>query len=312
MILLVNSGGKKAVEEWRHLFASTAPHLRVHYLHDDAVRPEDVSYVFCWAPPRGLLAGFPNLRMILSSGAGVDHITADPTVPEHLPIVRMGGEETGQRMGEYVCLAALSILRQRPRMLANQRQRRWEHFENPRTAADVTVGIMGMGNLGVRSAEMLRGLGFPVRGWSRTRKILPGVECYAGAAERDAFLAGCDVLVNLLPDTAETKGAIDAETIARLPAGAAIVNVGRGPQLVMDDLLAALDAGHLQAAILDVFETEPLPADHPAWTHPKVIVTPQIGAMASRPARARYIADAIAAHERGDLSPNLFDLSRGY
>lgn len=312
MILLVNSGGEDAVEAWQAMFAPVAPHLQVRWLHDPSVRAEDVAYAFVWAPPPGFLAGLPNLRLILSSGAGVDHITADPAWPRHVGIVRMGGDETAQRMGEYVCLGALALLRGMPRIIAGQRARHWDHFDSPRTASETRAGIMGMGNLGIRAAEMLRALGYPVAGWSRSRKHVPGVECFAGAEELPAFLGRTDLLVNLLPDTAETKRAIRAETIAQLPRGAGIVNAGRGPQLVLPDLLAALDDGHLSGAFLDVFETEPLPADDPAWSHPKVIVTPHLASLASRPARALYVAQAIAAHERGEAPPNLYDPDRGY
>ena len=312
MILLVNSGGEAAVPEWRAMFAAVAPHLEVRWLLDPGVAPEDVAYVFVWSPRPGLLAGFPNLRLILSSGAGVDHITSDPDWPRHIGIVRMGGDETAQRMGEYVCLSALALLRSLPRMIAGQHARAWDHFDGARTAVETRAGIMGLGNLGIRAAEMLHGLGYQVAGWSRSRKHVPGVECFAGADELAPFLARTDLLVNLLPDTPDTKAAIRADTIAQLPPGAAVVNAGRGPQLVIPDLLAALDSGHLSGAVLDVFDTEPLPSDSPLWTHEKIIVTPHVASMASRPARVRYVADAIAAFERGERPPNLFDPDRGY
>ena len=311
MILLVNSGGEKAVEDWRAMFAPVAPDLDIRWIDDPAVAKADVRYVFCWAPKAGFLASLPNLRLICSSGAGVDHITGDATWPRHVGIVRMGGEEPAQRMGEYVCLGALSMLRQMPRIIQGQRVPTWDHFDSPRTAQETKVGIMGLGNLGIRAAEMLRGLGFPVAGWSRSRKHVPGVTCFE-EAELDAFLAGTDLLVNLLPDTPETRGAIRAETIGKLRPGASIVNAGRGPQLVVADMIAALDSGHLSGAMLDVFEVEPLPVDDPLWRHPKVIVSPHIASLASRPARARYVAEAIAAFERGERPPNLYDPDRGY
>jgi glyoxylate/hydroxypyruvate reductase A len=312
MILLVNSGGEAAVGDWRTLFAAVAPHLDVRWIDDPSVRPEDVAYAFVWAPRPGFLASLPKLRLIISSGAGVDHITSDPTWPSHVGIVRMGGDETAQRMGEYVCLGALALLRGLPRIIAAQRARTWDHFDSLRTAAETRVGIMGMGNLGVRAAGMLGALGFAVAGWSRSRKAVPGVEGFAGADELPAFLARTDLLVNLLPDTPETKGAIRAETMALLPKDAGIVNAGRGPQLVLPDLLAALDAGHLSGAVLDVFDVEPLASSDPAWVHPKVIVTPHLASLASRPARVRYVAEAIAAFERGETPPNVFDPRRGY
>lgn len=312
MTLLVNSGGEPAVAEWQQHFREAAPHLDVRWWNDPTVPPDAVHYVLVWEPDPGRLAAMPNLRLILSTAAGVDHITRDPTWPRHIPLVRMGGDETAQRMGEYVCLAALALLRDFRRVTLAQAERRWDYFENPRCARDVRVGVMGLGNLGARAAVMLAGLGFPVMGWARTPKALPGITCYAGNAERDMFLAQCDILVCLLPDTADTRGAIRAETIAHLPPGAAVINAARGGHVVLGDVIAALDSGHLSGAVLDVFEGEPLAPGHPIWIHPRVTVTPHMASLASRRARTYYVAQAIAAFERGEALPNLYDPARGY
>ncbi len=311
-VLLVKSGGAAALPEWQEHFAVAAPDLRVLGWDDPSVAPEEVRYVFPWAPEPGRLASLPNLRLIVSPGAGVDHITKDPAWPAHLPLVRMGGEEPGQRMGEYVALACLSLLREWRRVSLSQAAAKWEDHQSGRCAPEVTVGVMGLGNLGARSATMLTGLGFRVVGWSRSRKDVPGVECFAGDGERDTFLARSDILVCLLPDTPDTRGAIRAETIAKLPPGAAVVNAARGPHVVLDDLLAALDAGRLSGAVLDVFDEEPLPPSHPVWAHPKVTVSPHLASMASRAARARYVADAIRRFEAGEALANLYDPVRGY
>lgn len=298
--------------EWREHFATAAPHLDVRWWNDPAVAPEDVAYALCWEPDAGRLAAMPNLRLILSTAAGVDHIVRDETWPKHLPLVRMGGEETAQRMGEYVCLAALALLRDFRRVTLAHAECRWDYFENQRCATDVRVGVMGLGNLGARAGTMLAGLGFQVAGWARSEKSVPGVKCFAGDGQRDAFLARSDMLVCLLPDTADTRGAIRAETIALLPPGAAIINAARGGHLVLPDLMAALESGHVSGAVLDVFDTEPLPPDHPAWTHPRITVTPHMASMASRQARVRYVAAVIDAFERGEALPNLYDPVRGY
>ncbi len=311
-LLLVKSGGEAAVPEWQRHFAEAAPHIEVRWWDDPSVQPHQVQYVLVWEPDAGRLAALPNLRMVLSTAAGVDHITRDPSWPAHLPLVRMGGEETGQRMGEYVCLACLALLRDARRIVRAQATRQWDYFENPRCAADVRVGIMGLGNLGTRAAAMLSGLGFAVAGWSRTPKTLGGVACFAGPDERDAFLRQCDILVCLLPDTPDTRGAIRAETIALLPPGAAVVNAARGAHLVFDDLVAALDSGHLSGAVLDVFTQEPLPPDHGAWTHPRITVTSHLASLATRGARVRYVTEAIRRFEAGEPLPNLYDPERGY
>jgi glyoxylate/hydroxypyruvate reductase A len=311
-ILLVKSGGEGAVPDWQRHFADSAPHIKVHWWDDPAIQPEQVEYVLVWEPDHGRLANMPNLRMVLSTAAGVDHITRDPAWPAHLPLVRMGGEETAQRMGEYVSLACLGLLRDVRRMMASQLAEKWDYFENPRCALDVRVGIMGMGNLGTRAAQMVAGLGFQVAGWSRSRKELPGIESFAGPEEFEPFLARSDILVCLLPDTPDTRGTIRAETIAMLPPGAGIVNAARGTHVVFEDLVAALDIGHLGGAVLDVFTQEPLPPGHPAWSHPRILVTSHLASLATRSARVRYVADAIRRHEAGEALPNLYDPLRGY
>ncbi|UFN48312.1 glyoxylate/hydroxypyruvate reductase A [Roseomonas sp. OT10] len=312
MILLVKSGGEALVPGWREDFQAADPRLDVRWWDDPEVAPEDVSYVMVWDPEPGRLRRFPNLRVVFSSAAGVDNIVRDPDWPSHLPLVRMGGAETEQRMGEFVAWSCLSLLRGARRFALAQAEARWSHFHPKRTARETRVGIMGMGNLGAAASRMLMALGFPVAGWSRGRKEVPGVESFAGAAELDAFLARTDLLVCLLPSTPETAGLLDAALFAKLPRGAQVVNVGRGSHLVVPDLLAALDSGQVEEALLDVFEEEPLPADSPLWRHPKVTVTPHVASLANRAERARYVAEAIAAHESGRPLPNLYDPSRGY
>lgn len=312
MILVVKSGGPEAVLEWRRGFGDLVPGLEVRDWNDPEVTPEMVDYALVWDPEPGRLAAMPRLRAIFGSGAGVDHIVADPTLPAGVPIVRCVPDEATQRMGEFVVWAVLSLAKEARRMALAQAAREWAAVDPPFAAADRTVGIMGLGAMGQRSAEMLRALGIPVRGWSRSRKSLPGVECFAGAEERDAFLAGCDVLVCLLPATAETQGLLAAPLLAKLPRGAGLVQVGRGAQQVLPDIIAALDSGQLSGAVLDVFTPEPLPSDSPAWAHPSIIVTPHVASLPSRAERARYVARAIAALERGEAIPHLYDPARGY
>lgn len=311
-VLLVKSGGEAAMPEWQRHFAECAPALEVRWWDDPGVDPAAVRYVLVWDPEAGRLAQYPNLRVIFGTGAGVDFITADPDLPKHLPLARMATPGAAQRMGEFVTWAALSLLKDARRIAANQAQSRWDYFEPEHTAPERPVGIMGMGHMGSRAAAMLRGIGFPVLGWSRTRKDIAGVESFAGPAEFDAFLARCAILVCLLPATAETRGILARPLLDRLPRGAGLINVGRGSHQRIADILAALDDGQLGAAVLDVFETEPLPPDHPAWTHPKLIVTPHLASLPSRRERAQHVARGIAMHERGETLPNLYDHARGY
>jgi glyoxylate/hydroxypyruvate reductase len=250
--------------------------------------------------------------VIFSTAAGVDHITRDPARPPHVPIIRMGADEMAQSVGEYVCLGALMILRDLPRIIASQRAVQWERFEVGRTARSTRVGIMGMGNIGQATARMLQGIGFPVQGWARTPRMVEGVRCYTGPAELGTFLAGSDILVGILPDTPETQGLLDAERLAQLPPRAGIVSVGRGTLIVMPDLLAALDSGHLSLAVLDVFETEPLPTADPAWQHERIVVSSHLAGVASRQSRADWVAHCVAERAAGRPVANVYDAGRGY
>ncbi len=182
----------------------------------------------------------------------------------------------------------------------------------PRKTGDTRIGILGLGEIGTVAGERLRDLGFPVHGWSRSRKTAPGIKSHAGESEFAAFLSESDFLICLLPLTPETRGILNAETFAKLPGGAYVINVARGGHLIEADLIAALDSGHLSGASLDVFQTEPLPEGNPLWHHPKIVATPHIAAISDPRVTANYIIDGIALTERGERHPNTVDMSKGY
>ncbi|MCB1386836.1 MAG: glyoxylate/hydroxypyruvate reductase A [Nitratireductor sp.] len=274
-------------------------------------KPEDVSYAVVWRPRTGDMARFPNLKAIVSIGAGIDHVLADEQLPLGVPIIRTVGADLTQRMREYVALHVLRHHRDMPRQLRAQAERDWHAIVVP-VAPNRTVGVMGLGNLGAAAATTVAGLGFSARGWSRSAKTIPGVDTYAGADQFDSFLAGCDILVNLLPLTDRTAGVLNAELFARLPAGACIINCARGPHLVDDDLLAALDSGHIKQATLDVFHQEPLPADHPFWGHPAITVTPHVASQIDPLTGAGLIAANLKTFEETGTCEDLADAARGY
>lgn len=311
-ILLVKSGGPDSLPEWREAFAQTCPDLEVFWWDDPGIDPADVVFVLVWQPTPGRLASFPNLEVIFSSAAGVDHILADADLPKHVPIVRNASAETLQSVGEYVCLGVLALQRDLKRALRAQQEHRWDEFQAARTASQTRVGVMGLGNIGLIALRMLHGLGYQLQGWSLSAKSIADVTCYAGLAQLDDFLRNTDILVALLPETPLTRGLMSARQLAMLPKNAGIVSAGRGSLIVMSDLLAALDSGHLSGAVLDVFEQEPLSPADPAWDHPRIIVTGHIAGFASRQARATYVAEAINAWRRGEVLPNLYRPDRGY
>lgn len=313
-ILLVKSGGAAAVDEWRANLAEFAPGLplEVRWWDDATVDPDAVEYALVWQPEPGRLARYPRLKAILSSSAGVDHILADPQLPANVPIVRMVTPETQQRMAEFTVMASLMLLKDMPRMVAQQARSDWTEFSTPRSARETRVGVLGLGALGLACARMHAAVGFAVAGWARSPRSEAGVDCYAGAEQLPQFLARTDILVCLLPDTPETHHIINAELLARLPAGAAVVNVGRGSHVHAPDLLAALDSGHISAALLDVFDQEPLPAEAPFWQHPRIMVTPHAAATPSRRERARQAAATLTALNADREPAHLYDRQRGY
>ncbi len=298
--------------EWRRHFADLAPGLDVRWWDDATVDPAAVRYALVWDPEPGRLAAYPNLAAIFGSGAGVDFIASDPALPRHVPLVRMATPGAAQRMGEFVAWAVLSLMKEARRIGLAQAERRWDVFEPERTAPTTTVGIMGLGHMGAAAARMLQPIGFPVIGWSRTRKSLPGVESFVGEGEFGTFLGRSDILVCLLPTTPETQGILARPLFDRLRDGTGLVNVGRGSQQKIEDILAALDRGRLSGAVIDVFEQEPLPPDHRAWTHPKLLVTPHVASLPPRRERVDHVARLIVALERGEALPNTYDHERGY
>jgi glyoxylate/hydroxypyruvate reductase A len=303
------------VEDWRQRFQALLPDMPVVTLGEPFDR-RAVHYVASWKHPPGSLSGLPNLAAIFSLGAGVDFLFADDRLPE-VPIARVVDPDLTTRMSEYVVLHCLSILRQQRRYDRQQPLKNWDDDRHQPAARSVRVGIMGLGELGLEAAEKLKVMGFDVAGWSRSAKSVAGLATFAGAEGMAAFLARTDILVALLPLTEETRGMIDAELLAGLAqdgrlGGPFLINAGRGGLQVETDILGALDAGTLEGAVLDVFETEPLPAESPLWTHPAVTVTPHNAAMSEPEAVAGLISEQIKRLEAGEPLRHVVDPSRGY
>lgn len=302
-------------QPWIDRFAHLAPDLDVCRWPDDETAPEDIDYALAWLPPEAVLAGFPNLKAMFSLGAGVDHILQDPKLPD-VPLVRVVDPDLTMRMSEYVCLHVLMHHRQQRLMDADQAKVDWT--ERPQwSASAMRVGIMGLGELGRDAAEKLVHLGFQVNGWSNSAKQIDGVTAYAGKNELDAFLGATDILVCLLPHTPDTDGILNRDLFRKLsrtgPLGAPVlINAGRGKLQVETDILASLDADELGAATLDVFETEPLPADSPLWRHQKVTLTPHNAADSDPEALCKYILNQIRRQEAGKELQNVVDRRAGY
>lgn len=279
-------------------------------IEDWAPGAPQADHAVVWAPPQQFLDEQRSLRGIFNIGAGVDALMK-LKLPATAKVVRIDDGGMSVQMAEFVCHALIRHFRELDGYEADVAQGKWS-YRKPRSRAEYPVGIMGLGVLGERVARAVQQFEFPVLGWSRSPRALPGVECFAGAAQFDAFLVRTRVLVCLLPLTPETENVMNRRNLAKLQPGGYVINVARGAHLVEEDLLALLDNGHLAGATLDVFRTEPLPAEHPFWAHPKITVTPHTSARTLREESIAQIAGKILAMERGEPVAGLVDPQRGY
>lgn len=294
---------------WAQRFAQQLPELPFR-IWPDMPDPREVRFLAAWEPPADLATRFPNLEMLFSTGAGVDQFDFS-VIPESLPVVRMVESGIVNGMVEYATLAVLSLHRDWNIYHQQQQEGRWQaHRVYP--ASSRRVGVLGLGTLGQAVLQKLRGFGFACAGWSRSAHEIDGVECHSGADGLQAFLRCTDILICLLPLTEQTRGILSLPLFEQLPTGACLINVGRGAHLVQDDLLRALDNGQISRAVLDVCDPEPLPAGHPLWSHPQVLLTPHIASMTQPETAVDVVIDNLRRHRQGQPLIGLVDRVSGY
>jgi glyoxylate/hydroxypyruvate reductase A len=307
-ILLYRGDG--VIAPWARDFAQALPQAEtVVWEEGQALAPCD--YAVLWAPTPALLEQLARVKAIFLMGAGVDAILKFGDALPEVPVIRLGDAGMGAQMAEYVAYAVLRYFRRFDEYEQQARQGMWNPLA-PRKKEEFTVGVLGLGQLGIPVVKALRQLGFPVRGWSRSPKDLSGVDCYAGMDSLDDFLSGTQVLVSMLPLTPETTNLLDRARLSKLPEGAFLINVARGAQVAEPDLLALIRAGHIAGATLDVFRNEPLPAPHPFWDEPRITITPHISALTIREEAVRQIAHKITLLEQGEHVADVVDRNRGY
>jgi len=297
-------------ERWTGPLLAVDPDLDIR-IWPDLGHVEDIDIAMVWDLPPDAYGRLPNLKAVLSLGMGVDHLIARADIPANVPIVRLTDSWMAASMTEYVLLHVLRF--HRNHHLYEQAMGRAEWLALP--TPEVTtrhVGIMGLGVLGQAAAQALNGLGFAVSGWSRRPKTIAGVDCFAGPDGMAPFLAQTEILLCLLPLTSATENILHGDLFAALPAGAAVINAARGGLLVDDDLIAALNSGHLTGATLDAFRDEPLPADHPFWRHPGVFVTPHMAADSNPDTAARELVANVRRIRAGEAPRNVVDRTDGY
>lgn len=293
----------------REQFSQIMPDQKI-VLPEEDFDPTDVHYLLTWKIPDNL-SSFSSLKIIFSIGAGVDQFI-DAIIPEGVTLARLIDPGLTAMMQEYVTMGVLSLHRDLPAYLAQRHEEIWAQVSVPPPAAQRRVGIMGLGELGKGALKALEPFGFALAGWARSKHEIAGVECYHGAEGLDAFLARTDILVCLLPLTAQTEDILDASLFSRLPMGAALLHAGRGRQLNHDDLLAALDNGQLRAAVIDVTEPEPLASGHAFWSDPRIILTPHIACITRIDMLVPSIAANLLSHQRGETIQGSVELGRGY
>ncbi|MGI9400630.1 MAG: 2-hydroxyacid dehydrogenase [Rhizobiaceae bacterium] len=302
------------VEAWLEAFRTTAPE-REFVTEPDGSDDPSIKYAVVWKQPSGLMSSLPNLELVFSLGAGVDHVLTDPSLPD-APIVRIVSPDLTMRMSEYVVWQVLDHFRKGAAYRLQQQEKVWKELSQPAASA-MTIGIVGLGVLGTDSARILRSLGFKICGWSRTQKSVDGVICYSGDDGLESLLAQGDIVVVLLPLTPQTKGMINQEFLGAMKrktpiGGPVLINAGRGGLQIEADILEALNSGKLMAASLDVFETEPLDANSALWTHPSVMITPHAAACSDPATLAVEVVRQMDDFEKGIVPTGLVNRDAGY
>ncbi len=309
MDIIFHSAGANP-ELWQNALQQAMPEANMRIWHEGDTAPAD--YALVWKPPAAMLRGRTDLKAIFNLGAGVDAILQlGDALPAGVPVIRLDDAGMGVQMAEFVAHAVLRYFRRLDDYARQNQQQVWR-FLTPYEKKDFSIGVLGLGVLGNRIIDALRGFDFPLNGWSRTQKSVTCVNCYAGHDQLDQFLKASKVLVVILPLTTETENLLDREKLALLPKGAYLINVARGAHLIENDLLDLIQEGHIAGATLDVFREEPLAPTHPFWQEPRITLTPHISALTMRDESARQIAAKIQALQAGQAIAGLVDQSRGY
>lgn len=309
MIMLYHGLESRGVS-WAEIFGVRVPQLPFRRWGHDEVDPAQVRYLAAWNAPADFIAQFPNLEVLFSVGAGIDQLPLS-ALPPQVRVVRMVEQGIITGMAEYIAMACLALHRDLPFFISEQRAERWT-YRHTRLASETRIGVMGLGELGKAALQILKPLGFALSGWSRSAHAIDGVTSFAGAAGFDAFLAQADIFVCLLPLTAETRGILCREAFEKMPQGSAVINAGRGGHLIAQDLIDALDAGQLRAAMLDVTDPEPLPEGHAFYLHPAVFLTPHVAAETRHATAGQVFADNVLRLLAGQPLLGEVDRTKGY
>jgi glyoxylate/hydroxypyruvate reductase A len=300
----------KTPENWAETLKKHLPKTQIE-IYPDIKDFGSVDFALCWKPETDVLSKFPNLKVIHSVGAAVDHITKTQNINENQTICRIVDENLSNDMFEFLLAAILNHIKNLAVYQSQKAHQNWQP-QVYRTFKEITVSILGIGNIGAFVAEKLAVLGFNVKGWALSEKSIIGVKTYTGESELGEFLNHADILINILPVTPQTEGIINKKMLAKISKGGYLINVGRGEHLIEEDLIDLLDNEHLSGALLDVFNKEPLPKDHPFWAHPKIQITPHIASVTNISSAALLVVDNYQNLLKGLPLKHTLNLEKGY
>ena len=310
-ILLASTDFWEDMEVWSNGLKNAMPEMDIKVYPDDG-DVNEVEFAIVWKHPRGILKKYPNLKAILSLGAGVDHIISDPDLPEGLPIIRLVDKKLTHEMCLHSLHWVLHFHSDQYLYRSQQLKRQWIQQSSIQTE-DRTIGIMGLGNIGRSIGELLVNQGFNVIGWGANKKSsITGIQYYFGQEQLSDFLSNTNILINVLPLTSNTANILTKNELSLLPKDSFIINIGRGGIINEDDLLALLDEGHIKAVALDVFAQEPLPENNSLWEHPSVYITPHIAGQSNPNSAAQTISENIHLIQKGELPYPIYSASNGY
>ncbi|MBT8296614.1 MAG: glyoxylate/hydroxypyruvate reductase A [Gramella sp.] len=309
MSVLVVCPGKDP-ENWVTALKNQHPGMNI-YVYPEDHDPEEVEFAITWNHPRGLFKNYPNLKVLASMGAGVDHILSDEALPEGIKVTKIVDETLTEDMGDFVLSQVMNHIRGLHHYVKAQSKKEWEKYQY-RRPQNTRVGIMGLGVLGNAVADKLHKNNFQVNGWSRTEKNCDNVTSFHGKDQLEEFLENSEILICLLPLTEDTKDILNADLFDMLPEGAYVINVARGEHLVEHDLMEMINNGHLSGASLDVFREEPLPEEHPFWEHPSINITPHVASLTKPESVVAQIAENYERMKEDEPLKNKVEMDKGY
>jgi glyoxylate/hydroxypyruvate reductase len=300
----------KDPKPWAQTLKEKLPQTAIS-IYPEVAHPASVTFAICWKADKNVLLNFPNLAVVQSVGASIDHIVKNQTIQKNQIITRIVDDNLSNDMWEFLLAAVMSNLKNLDIYGRKKEDKKWEPSQYT-TIKNTKISILGLGQIGALVAEKFASLGFDVHGWSLSEKNIKNVACHAGQNELKAFLKNTDFLINLLPLTAETENFLNKNVLKQLKKGGFLINVGRGEHLVEQDLVELLDENYLSGALLDVFRIEPLPKDHIFWTHPKIQITPHIASLTNIESATTQIAENYKNHTSGKALRHIVSLEKGY